>query len=144
MCVSVNNLIIVSWQPLFDKCSVSNYFTCTLFKSSLMQTITPRSRKANQNLLFVERLNQLFGTFKEFWIGKKVYILFFLMLYLAHKWIGPPSLLVEGWLPTGPTPSSSYLMVEMGLPFHIFPAYIWWELDQLFIKRHHQKVFLWT
>ena len=61
--------------------------------------------------------------------------------YKGHKWIGPPSLLVEGLLSTGPTPSSFYLLVETGLPLHLYPTFIWWELDQLFIKRHHQKRF---
>ena len=32
-----------------------------------------------------------------------------------------------------------YLLVEMGLPLHLFPAYMWWELDQLFLKRNHYK-----
>ena len=50
-----------------------------------------------------------------------------------------PSLLVEGLLSIGPTQSSFYFLVEMGLPLHIFPAYIWWELDQLFLKRHNHK-----
>ena len=56
----------------------------------------------------------------------------------GHNWFRPPSLLVEGLLSTGPTTSSFYLVVE-GLPLHLFPAYRWWELVQLFIKRHHQK-----
>ena len=47
---------------------------------------------------------------------------------------------MEGLLSTGPTPSSSSLLIEMGLPLHIFPAYMWWELEQLFIKRHTIKI----
>ena len=34
----------------------------------------------------------------------------------------PPSLLVEGLLSTGPTPSSFHHLVEMGLPLHLYPA----------------------
>ena len=29
---------------------------------------------------------------------------------------------------------SFYLLVEMGLPLHLYPAYIGGDLDQLFIK----------
>ena len=61
-----------------------------------------------------------------------------------HNCFGPPSLLLEGLLSTGPTPSSCYLLVEMGLQLHLFPAYTWCELDQLFIKRHHHKDLKWT
>ena len=50
-----------------------------------------------------------------------------------------PFLFVEGLLSMGPTPSSFCLLVEMGLPLHIFTAYMLLELDGLFIKRHHHK-----
>ena len=33
----------------------------------------------------------------------------------SHNCFGPPFLLVEGLLSTGPTPSRFYLLVEMGL-----------------------------
>ena len=41
-----------------------------------------------------------------------------------HNCFGPPFLFVEGLLSTGPTPSSFYLLLEMGLPLHLFPAYM--------------------
>ena len=63
----------------------------------------------------------------------------FIIRHKDHKYIGPPSLLVEGLLSTEPTPSSFYLLVEMKLPLDLYPAHIWWELDQLFIDRHHHK-----
>ena len=43
---------------------------------------------------------------------------------VCHNCFGPPFLFVEGLLSTGPTPSSFYLLVEMGLPLHLFPAYM--------------------
>ena len=43
---------------------------------------------------------------------------------IAHNCFGPPFLFVEGLLSTWPTPSSFYLLVEMGLPLHLFPAYM--------------------
>ena len=43
---------------------------------------------------------------------------------LAHNCFNPLPLLVEGLLSTGSTPSSFYLLVEMGLPLHLFPAYM--------------------
>ena len=52
-----------------------------------------------------------------------------------HNCFIPPSLLVEGLLSMGPTLSSFCLLVEMGLPLHLFPAYMLWELDQLSIKK---------
>ena len=52
----------------------------------------------------------------------------------------PPSLLVEGRLSKGSTPSSFYFLVELGLTLHLDQANIWWEIDQLFIKRHHIKI----
>ena len=61
-----------------------------------------------------------------------------------HNCFRPPSLLVEGLVSTGPTPSSFYILVEMGLPLHLFPAYRWWELDKLFIKRNHIRCLKWT
>ena len=64
--------------------------------------------------------------------------------HVTHNCFGPPFLFVEGLLSTGPTPSSFYLLVEMGLPLHLFPAYILWKLDQLFVKRHHHKDLKWT
>ena len=39
-----------------------------------------------------------------------------------HNCFGPPSLLVEGLLSTGATPSSFYLLVELGLPLHLFSS----------------------
>ena len=42
-----------------------------------------------------------------------------------HNCVGPPFLFVEGLLSTGPTPSSFYLLVGMGLPLHLYPAFIW-------------------
>ena len=42
----------------------------------------------------------------------------------CHNCFGPPFLFVEGLLSTGPTPSSFYLLVEMGLPLYLFPAYM--------------------
>ena len=63
---------------------------------------------------------------------------------LSHNCFGPLFLFVEGLLSMGSTPSSFYLLVEMGLPLHLFPAYMLWELDKLFIKRHHQKDLKWT
>ena len=60
-------------------------------------------------------------------------------LHAKHNFFRPQSLLVEGLLSTGPTQSSFYLLVEIGLPLHLFSAYRWWELVQLFIKWHHQK-----
>ena len=55
----------------------------------------------------------------------------------AHNCFGPPSLLVEGILSTGPTPSSFHRLFTSCftscLPLHFFPASIWCELDQLFI-----------
>ena len=44
-------------------------------------------------------------------------------MLLRHNCFGPLFLLVEGLLSTGPTPSSFYLLVEMGLPLDLFPAY---------------------
>ena len=44
--------------------------------------------------------------------------------YALHNCFGPPSLLGEGLLSTGPNPSSFYLLVEMGLLLHHFPAYM--------------------
>ena len=44
---------------------------------------------------------------------------------LSHNCFGPLFLFVEGLLSTGSTPSSFYLLVEMGLPLHLFPAYMW-------------------
>ena len=41
-----------------------------------------------------------------------------------HNCFGPPFLFVEGLLSMGPTPSSFYLLVEMRLPLHLFPAYM--------------------
>ena len=41
-------------------------------------------------------------------------------VYIHHNWFGPQLLLVEGLLSTGPTPSSFYLLVEMGLPLYLF------------------------
>ena len=66
-----------------------------------------------------------------------------LLLTPAHKWIGPPSFLVEGLLSTEPTPSSFYLLVEMGLPLNCF-HHTCGKLDMLFIKRHHHKDLKWT
>ena len=37
-----------------------------------------------------------------------------------------------------------YLLVEMGLPLHLLPAYMLWDLHQLCIKRHHYKDLKWT
>ena len=62
----------------------------------------------------------------------------------SHNCFMPLSFLVLGLLSTGLTTSSFHLLVEMGLPLHLFPAYRWWELVQLFIKRHHQKCLKWT
>ena len=45
--------------------------------------------------------------------------------WTSHNCFGPPSLMVEGLLSKGPTPSSFNLLVEMGLPLHLFPAYMW-------------------
>ena len=59
-------------------------------------------------------------------------------LYVHNNCFGPPSLLVEGVLSTGPAPFSFYLLVEMGLPLHFF-QHTCGELDQLLIKRHHYK-----
>ena len=61
-----------------------------------------------------------------------------------HNCFGPPLVFLEGLLSTGPTLSSFYLLVEMGLPLHLFLEYILWELDQLFIKRHHHTDLKWT
>ena len=59
------------------------------------------------------------------------------IFYVTHNCFGPQSLLVEGLLSTGPTPSSFY-------PLHLFPAYMRGELDQLFIKRNPHKDLKWT
>ena len=56
----------------------------------------------------------------------------------THICFGPPFLSRGGLLSTGATLSSFDLLVELGLLLHLFPAYIWWELNQLFIKRKHQ------
>ena len=42
-----------------------------------------------------------------------------------HNCFGTPApcLLVEDLVSTGPTPSSSYLLVEMGLPLHLYSVY---------------------
>ena len=61
-----------------------------------------------------------------------------------HKCFGPPFLFVKGLLSMWLTSSSFYLLVQIGLPLYIFPAYMWWELDQLFINRHHYKDLKWT
>ena len=53
-----------------------------------------------------------------------------------HHCFGPPFLSLGGLLSTGATLSSSYLFVELGLLIYPFPAFIWWELDQLCIKRN--------
>ena len=45
--------------------------------------------------------------------------------WTSHNCFGPPSLMVEGLLSKGPTPSSVYLLVEMGVPLHLFPSYMW-------------------
>ena len=58
-------------------------------------------------------------------------------LVRPHNCFRPPSLLVEGLLSTKPTPYCSYLLVEMGLLY--FSANSWWELVQLFKKRHQKK-----
>ena len=47
--------------------------------------------------------------------------------------------MVECLLSTGPTLSSFYLLLDVGLPLHLFLAYRWWELVLLFIQTHHQK-----
>ena len=58
---------------------------------------------------------------------------------MPHNCFGPPFLFAEGLLSTGPTPSSFYFLVEMGLPLHLFSAYRLWELDQLLLKIYHHK-----
>ena len=58
---------------------------------------------------------------------------------VRHNFFEPPYLLVEGLLSTGHTPSSFYLLVEIGLPLYLFLAYMGWELNHLFIKRNHHK-----
>ena len=63
---------------------------------------------------------------------------------ILHNCFRPPFLFVEGLLSLGPFPSSFCLFVEMGLPLHLFPAYMLFELDQLFLQRHHHKDFKWT
>ena len=45
-------------------------------------------------------------------------------LQLYHNCFGPPLLFVDCLLSTGPTPSSFYHLVEMGLPIHIFTSYM--------------------
>ena len=47
------------------------------------------------------------------------------LLLTGQNSFGPPSLLVEGLLSTGFTPSSFYLFVEMGLPVHLYSAFMW-------------------
>ena len=37
----------------------------------------------------------------------------------CHKCFGSPFLLVEGLLSMGATPSSFYLLLELGLPLHL-------------------------
>ena len=46
------------------------------------------------------------------------------LTFQGHHYFGPPFLFVEGLVSTGPTLSSSYLLVDMGLPLHLFPAYV--------------------
>ena len=50
-----------------------------------------------------------------------MYYFFIYFFFLAKSC----SQLVEGLLPTGPTPSSFYLLVEIGLTLRLYPAYIW-------------------
>ena len=40
--------------------------------------------------------------------------LFYYLKNIRHNFFGPPSLFVEGLISTGPTPSSFYLVVDMG------------------------------
>ena len=81
--------------------------------------------------------------------GVKINILSHVFIHVSrnpgsHNCFGSPSLLVEGLLTTGPNPSSFYLLVEMRLPLHLYPAYIWWELDQLFIKKQQKNIKIWN
>ena len=45
-------------------------------------------------------------------------------MFCSSQLFGPLSLLVKGLLSPGPTPSSFYLLVEMGLSLLLFPAYM--------------------
>ena len=61
----------------------------------------------------------------------------FLSLLLLHICFGPPFLSGGVCYQQG-LPCLVYFLVELGLLLQFFAAYIWWEPDQLFIKRNHQ------
>ena len=58
---------------------------------------------------------------------------------------GPHSYLSLGiLLSTGATLSRFYLFLECGLLLYPFPAFIWWKLDQLCIKKKQHTCLKWT
>ena len=55
-------------------------------------------------------------------LKRKTYISIASNLIIVHNCFGLPFLFVEGLLSTGPIPSSFYILVEMGLPLHLFSS----------------------